>query len=427
MAYNNGGDDGTMMIMMVMVSFLLCCCCACMSSILTAYANDGCDTSGTFSFLIGDWYRNLVGSFKLFQDCGVAASPDPPAGNTTTTTSTTTVDATGASSSTGGGSGGGSGGNASTTGGGGGGKNVKLPKGKKCNVGTVANYDYTVRTYNESKKAWECPSGWTTTWCGVATDSNGNWVDGDKSSMQCRKRKSPSSGGSNNNGGSSGGSSSANGITIVDDPHKKGSSEQLWLGLGDYPTLSEKVNVKTKGYNTGTRITKSWDDKIAAFNIPAGITVDAYEHPNYGGDSVRYVGTDTKNVYGIWSHWVDGQWNSGKNRWDSISSLKVWKSNSGGSSSNSGGTKCNYNKKSDKVWVFEKENYKGNCQSFGSGNHNLDWDFLNNSVGSIKVPGKRKVKLCKDAGLGGQCKVFTKDKSNMYSSHKSARSISVYK
>jgi len=74
MSYNNGGDDGTMIMIMIMICLVCFCCVSCCSSILTAWANDGCDTSGTFSFLVGEWYNTLTGGFKLFQ-CG---SPPPP-------------------------------------------------------------------------------------------------------------------------------------------------------------------------------------------------------------------------------------------------------------------------------------------------------------------------------------------------------------
>ena len=86
MAYNNGGDDGTMIMVMIMISLVCCCCFCCMSSGLTAWANDGCDTSGTFNFLVGDWYKTLMGGMKLFQ-CGTP-NPDPTVTNPTNTNPT---------------------------------------------------------------------------------------------------------------------------------------------------------------------------------------------------------------------------------------------------------------------------------------------------------------------------------------------------
>jgi hypothetical protein len=57
---------------------------------------------------------------------------------------------------------------------------------------------------------------------------------------------------------------------------------------------------------------------------------------------------------------------------------------------NSKKTECDYDSsssKNDKLWIFEKENYKGKCQSFGPGKHNVDWDFMG-TVRSVKVPKK---------------------------------------
>ena len=392
MSYNNGGDDGTMIMMIMMICFLCCCCAACGCSLLTAWANDGCDTTGTFSFLKGEWYTQLMGGNKLFQ-CGPAA-----------------------------------GGGSETSGGGGsGGANVSLPEGKKCNVGNVANYDYTTRVWNASSNAWECPSGYTTTWCGVATDANGQWVDGENNERQCRIRKG-TSGGSGSDGSVVSGNPNLK-VTLVDDANRDDGGSTFQLGVGEYRTLS-KIGDKSKRIRRPRQMMeRSCDNKLAAIDIPEGLKVILYQDANFGGDSVEVVGRSDKVVRGKWSHWIDGHWADGSNRWDSVSSMQIMTtgSSSGSTGSSSGG--CNYKSSSEKVWVFEKENYAGNCQSFGSGTHNLNPPFLNNTVGSIKFPKKpkRKVKLCTDWSLGGKCKYFKKDTSRMHSSHKGARSIQVYK
>ena len=390
MGYNNGGDDGTMIIVMLMISMVCCCCVACGSSMLTAWANDGCDTTGTFSFLVGDWYTQLTGGVKLFQ-CTAPA----------------------------GGSGGGA--ESGTADGGKGGANVALPEGKKCNPGTIANYDYTTRVWNADKNAWECPSGYSTTWCGVATDASGEWVDGENNERQCRIRKGPNS---------------SLKVTLVDDAHRDDGSRTYQLGVGEYKSL-KVLGDRFQDYRDDW-YEWNWNDKVSAIDVPEGLKVILYEHPDFGGDSVELVGRNDKVVRGKWSHWIDGTWNHGGNRWDTISSMKILTTSGGGggSSSNnkaspvrSSNGSCAYKSSTDKVWLFEKENYKGRCISYGSGTHaiRLDANGLNNSVGSLKFPKKpkRKVKLC--ANMNQNCKYFTKDKSKMYSSHKLARQITVYK
>jgi len=408
MSYNNGGgDDGTMIIMVVMISLVCCCCCVCGLSILTAYANDGCDTSGTFSFLVGQWYQDLMQGQKLFTDCGTA----PPAD---TTTGDTSGGNNAAAAGTPGSDGSGDGGKA--------GANNKLPDGKKCNPGTIANYDYDTRKWDEKKNAWSCASGWSTTWCGVATDASGNWVDGENNERQCRKRKSGSGGSSNN------GTSNTNCITIFSDysydktRRPKGEHTLCMESGKSEMKIPNLKNVKSDGYD--------WNDRISHVSVPKGITLSLWDNENW-------TGKQTEDIVGPVNKKSLGEINYKKGQRGNINveatTLHFWKNNdapsssasSGGNASSSSKGGCNYKSSSDKVWVFEKDKYKGNCQSFGNGNHNLAL----NSVGSLKIPknSKRRVKLCQEYNQGGSCKYFVKDTSKMFSSHKNAKSVKVYK
>ena len=385
------GDDGQMMIVLLLGVVVMMCVSSCCSSLLTAYANE-CDTDGMFSMFAGDWYWNLVPSPGVL---GCTAG-----GTTDASATVNTVEQIVENKS-----------NQPTTSG--------ESTDSKCDIGTEANYEYRVREKNSSGE-WKCPNGWTDTKCGLVSNADGKWVDGDETgAKQCIKPKSGKTGSSNN------GTSSANCITIFSDynydkTNRPKGEHTLCINSGN----SEMKIPNLKNVKSGRH---HWNDRISHVSVPQGITLSLWDNEKWTGKQTEHIvgPVNRKSLREI--KYKNGQ---GGNINAEATTLHFWKNNDASSAStpttstsSTGG--CNYNSKSDKVWVFENDKYKGNCQSFGNGNHNLALK----SVGSLKIPkkSKRRVKLCQEYSQGGSCKYFVKDTPKMFSSHKNAKSVKVYK
>ena len=446
---NNGSGSDSTMIVVLLGGVMVMCLSSCCSSIMTAYANE-CDTSGSLSFLAGDWYwttfpTGLLGCTETGSGTGGDTSGGTSGGDTTT-------------------SGGGGTGSSSCTPGITGDNTYqtrvekngkwscadgyqdtgctwgdvldgndqgarqcrKLKSGEKgekksvCNLGTESENDYRTRRKTSSGR-WECPKGWMDTKCGLVTNSDGTWLDGsDKGMKQCRKLK---------NGTTSSGSGSvpkSGCITIIsednNDKTNRPKAEHTLCMTGS--ENDKKIgNLRTIKGSDG----HDWNDRITHVSVPKGITLNLWDNDNWKGKQTEnIVGPVTRKALGE-VNYRNGQ---GGNINIEATTLHFWRNNdtsssSGNASNSSSKGGCNYSSKSDKVWVFDKSKYGGNCQSFGNGTHNLALS----SVGSLKIPknSKRRVKLCQEYNQGGSCKYFVKDTSNMFSSHNNAKSVKVYK
>ena len=275
------GDGGQMVIVLLLGVVVMMCLSSCCSSLLTAYANE-CDTGGMFSMFAGEWYWNLVPSTGIL---GCTAGGTTGASTTVASTTENTTEQIEENKK-----------NQPTTSGG--------STDSKCNIGTEANYDYRVREKN-SNGEWKCPSGWADTRCGLVSNADGKWVDGDTTgAKQCRKRKSGTTGSNS----SSSSSSSDLKVKLVDDPNKGPGSATWDVGVGDYPNLMQDLD-------------RTWNDRIAGFDIPKGLRVIAYTNSNFGGTSITLDGKDEKDAKGYYTHWLDRV--NGEQMWDKISSLKV--------------------------------------------------------------------------------------------------------
>ena len=324
------GDGGQMMIVLLLGVVVMMCLSSCCSSLLTAYANE-CDTGGMFSMLAGDWYWSLVPS------TGILGCTGGPVGTDASTTMNTAEQIEENKSSQ------------PTTSGG--------TADSKCNIGTEANYDYRVREKN-SNGDWECPSGWHDTKCGLVSNADGKWVDGDETgAKQCRKRKSGTTGSN-----SSSSSSNSECVSLI---HKDGSKELCFTGGANE-------------YDHGLLKEIDLDDKISNVTVPQGVTLQMWEHPKYGGRNAVVVGPVTNLDLGEIAY-SDGSYGI-KNK---ASTLRFWKNSS--SQSNDASSTSN-DASSSGVTLYRDTKFGGKSRRHGTINvSNASDTGMNDVISSMKI------------------------------------------
>jgi hypothetical protein len=408
---DNGSGDSTM-IVLLLGGVMMMCLSSCCSSIMTAYANE-CDTDGTFSALAGDWYWNIVPSSGLM-GC-----------TTSDITVTTTDDSSGGDGDTNTGGSGGGGGSGSGCSPGDTSKNTykkriekdgkwtcesgyedtgctwgdreheerqcrKLKSGEKddkkskCNVGTEANYDYRERRKTSSGR-WECPEGWSDTKCGLVTNADGKWVDGDdKGKKQCRKRKKGTGGGSSTK------PKSGCVVIISDGKGTNRAADQRELCLASGQDKFEMQDLRTI----------DWHDRISSVSVPSGITLSLWDNANWKGkQTVDIVGPVTNKDLGE-VQYKNGQGGNIKNE---ASTLHFWKSGtSGGSSSGSSNTKA--------VRLYRDINYGGKEVGFNETSVKDASKYgVNDVISSLKVRGGYVFKGYPDKNFKGTPKEWKSD------------------
>jgi hypothetical protein len=375
------GGMGMVMVMMISMSMVLVCCC---SGVFGAagYANE-CDPNGSLKFLVGDWYNLNLFSGMCKESSG---GGDGGGGDETTVV-----------------------------------QKVDVPSGKTCNPGTIKNYEYVDRVLDEGTGYWKCPENYTDTYCGIKGE------DGVNNARQCRKRRPDDE-------------ITDKKVTLFDDVHKGRSGGVEDFEVGDYPDLRDI----------------GWNDRISGFRIPKGLKVVAYPHPDFGGtkdengnwEALTLTGKDLSDGYEF-THGLGGggdvvlpsgktEWSGGNNTngksskfYDTISSLRIQIDKQ--PAKDVKGSCSGFSKNSDKVFIFNKENYKGDCQSFGNGEHNIDEGRMlydNATVRSVYMPSFRQVRLCTESGQGGECRTITKSQSSLtalYGQYKKSKSLRVRK
>ena len=356
------GDGGQMVIVLLLGVVMMMCLSSCCSSLLTAYANE-CDTCGTFSMFAGNWYWNLVPSTGIL---GCTAGVTTDASTTVSTTEQVEENKN----------------NQPTTSGG--------SSDSKCNIGTEANYDYRVREKN-SNGEWKCPSGWADTKCGLVSNADGKWVDGDTTgAKQCRKRKSGTTGSNS----SSSSSSSDLKVKLVDDPSKGPGSATWDVGVGEYPNLMQDLD-------------RTWNDRIAGFDIPKGLRVIGYTNSNFGGTSITLDGKDEKDAKGYYTHWLDRV--NGEQMWDKISSLKVQDMRSSTLPPSSSSIWTAHNSSSG-VTLYRDTKYGGKSKQHGTINvSNASDTGMNNVISSMKISPGYVLKGYDDKNFKGKSKTWKSD------------------
>jgi len=370
------GDGGQMMIVLLLGVVVMMCLSSCCSSLLTAYANE-CDTDGMFSMFAGDWYWNLVPSTGVL-GCGSSGTTEPVASTTENTTEQIEENKS----------------NQPTTSGG--------TSDSKCNIGTEANYDYRVRE-KDSNGDWKCPSGWHDTKCGLVSNADGKWVDGDTTgAKQCRKRKSGTTGSN-----SSSASSNSECVTLI---HKDGSKDLCFIGGANHYKHS---NLKEIGL----------DDNISNVTVPKGISLQFWEHPNYGGrQTAAIVGPVTNLDLGEIA-FDDGSYGI-KNK---ASTLQFWKnssptSNDASSTSNDTssmslgdvlnklGTSSTSTDASSGVTLYRDTKYGGKSKRHGTINvSNASDTGMNNVISSMKISPGYVLKGYYDKNFKGKSKKWESD------------------
>jgi len=346
------GDGGQMVIVLILGVVMMMCLSSCCSSLLTAYANE-CDTGGMFSMFAGDWYWNLVPSTGILGCTGGTAVADASA----TVNTTEQIDENKNNQPT-------------TTGG---------TSDSKCNIGTEANYDYRVREKN-SNGDWECPSGWHDTKCGLVSNADGKWVDGDETgAKQCRKRKS----------GTTGSNSSSSNSECVTLTHKDGSKDLCFSGGANE-------------YDHGSLKEINLNDKISSVTVPKGVTLQLWEHANYSGRNAVVVGPATNKDLGEIAY-SDGSYGI-KNK---ASTLRFWK-NSSSTSNNASSTSKDAS--SSGVTLYRDTKYGGKSKRHGTINiSNASDTGMNDVISSMKISPGYVFKGYENKNFKGKSKTWKSD------------------
>ena len=416
------------MIVVLLGGVMMMCLSSCCSSIMTAYANE-CDTSGSLSFLAGDWYSTTFPT-------GLLGCTETGGGDTTTSGGDTTT----------------SGGDTTTSGGGGGtgsssctpgttGDNTyqrriekdgkwscvdgyqdtgctwgdvvdgndqgerqcrKLKPGENgekksvCNLGTESEYDYRTRRKTSSGR-WECPKGWSDTKCGLVTNSDGTWLDGsDKGMKQCRRiKKGTTSSGS--------GSVPKSGcITIIsedDNDRTNRPKGEHTLCMTDSENDKKIVNLKTIKGSDGY----DWNDRITHVSVPKGITLSLWDNADWKGKQTEdIVGPVTRKALGE-VNYKNGQ---GGNIQYEATTLHFWRNND--TSSSSGGENSSGSKP---VIVYRDINYAGREKGYGGGTKikNASTEGMNKVITSMRIKKGYKFTGCDKKDLKGTCKTWKSD------------------
>ena len=348
------GDGGQMVIVLILGVVVMMCLSSCCSSLLTAYANE-CDTSGMFSMLAGDWYWNIIPSGILGCTGGTAVTDASTTMNTTEQVEENKN-------------------NQPTTSG--------ESADSKCNIGTEANYEYRVREKNSSGE-WECPSGWHDTKCGLVSNADGKWVDGDETgAKQCRKRKSGTTGTN-----SSSSSSNSDCVTLI---LKDGSSKNLcFIGGSNHYQHSDLKGI-------------GLDDNISNVTVPKGISLQFWEHPSYEGRQTAAITGPVANLDLGEIAFDDGTYGI-KNK---ASTLQFWKNSS---TSNNASSTSN-DTSSSGVTLYRDTKYGGKSKRHGTINiSNASDTGMNNVISSMKISPGYVFKGYADKNYKGKSKTWKSD------------------
>ncbi len=403
------GDD-SMIIVVLLGALMMMCLSSCCSSIMTAYANE-CDTSGSLGFLAGDWYWTTFpfGILGCTMDTSAVVSGDGGDGGT--------------GGGTGGGGGGWSGGcdagdtsqykyddrklrtNGSWTCADGwqdtgcnwgDGDNEKRQcrqsingstgaSESKCNLGTESNFKYRERRKTSSGR-WECPKGWADTRCGLVTNADGKWVDGDdKGKKQCRRRIK----------GTMKSSQGDTCITVFQDAAYNNVTNR---SAGEYTFC---LDVGTDRKEVPNLKNMDWHDRITHVTVPKGITLELHDHELFKtGANVTVSGPLTRKPL------TELTWNSkGESPNVEVNSLKFYKNDD---SPKAPSPSSNPAKAGKKVELYRDIKYSGKYKAYNSANvPDASKEGMNKVITSMGITKGYVFKGCDKKNFKGTCKKWT--------------------
>jgi hypothetical protein len=164
------------------------------------------------------------------------------------------------------------------------------------------------------------------------------------------------------------------------------------VGVGDYPNLMQDLD-------------RTWNDRIAGFDIPKGLRVIGYTNTNFGGTSITLDGKDEKDAKGYYTHWLDRV--NGEQMWDKISSLKVQDMRS---SQQKGASSTSNDASSSGVTLYRDTKYGGKSKRHGTTNvSNASATGMNNVISSMKISPGYALKGYDDKNFKGKSKTWKSD------------------